>query len=230
KPLAYQNVSLTININEDGSGIENVTLYISLDGGVEWNQILMANLNSTSYETNLPGQPAGSTIKYYFIIYDNAGNSIRNPTTGFYSLSFTLQPTQEKLIPLWVFWLVIGIIAGIFVVSILIYRSKKVVTPPLPPPKPPKLHPPAESEEMTIAPEKSPPPKKKLESQKLRKFDQYVKQAEDAISKNYLHLAYTKLIQAAEIALEVKDEKVAQKLKSRAKKIKEKMDSTSSNE
>jgi hypothetical protein len=234
EPDAYEDVSITIDILENGSGIENVTLYLSIDGGVEWNQILMDTINANTYNATIPGQSGEAAVKYYFLIYDKSGNSIRNPTSGSYTLSFTPIEEPKDLIPIWLFWLIMGIIGGIFVGSLLIYGGKKVVAPP-PPPPPPKKQPPEAAipttpatPEVVVVPPKEPPPSETPEMRALKqKFDETMKRAESALSKNYLDLAHTNLFQAADIAFEMNNEDVARELLIQAKEIKAKMETPS---
>ncbi len=228
EPLPYEDISLSINVVDNGSGIENVTLFLSVDGGLNWNSILMNNSALNYFTFTIPGQPGDANVKYYFVIYDKAGNSLRNPVIGSYSLQVTPEQPTFELIPDWLFWLIIGLIAGIFVGSLLLYgRKRGIVTPPTPKKPAPKSPPPAMMEEVPSPPKQPPSPEVSIKTDELRnEIMQYLQRAESAFEKNYLHLAYTNITRAAELALQLDDEELAQKILKQAETIKTKMDST----
>ncbi|MHA1253871.1 MAG: CUB domain-containing protein, partial [Candidatus Helarchaeota archaeon] len=78
-PISNKPISITVNANDFGLGIDNITLLYSSDGGLTWKTIIMNNINSSTYNICIDGLPAGHSLKYYFIIYDKAGNSQKYP-------------------------------------------------------------------------------------------------------------------------------------------------------
>jgi len=74
--LPEQEVKVSVNVTDFISGIKNVTLYYTLNNGTTWEEPIPMNLNSSTglYEATIPGQPAGTWVKYKIIAYDNAEN------------------------------------------------------------------------------------------------------------------------------------------------------------
>ena len=72
----YQDVTVSVNVTDEVSGVKNVTLRYTTDNGTTWTDI-PTSLNETSgfYETTIPGQPADTWVKYEIVAYDNAGNN-----------------------------------------------------------------------------------------------------------------------------------------------------------
>lgn len=231
QPEAYQDIPLSINFVENGSGIQNVTLCISTNGGLTWSRICMDLLNSTTYNATLPGQIGGSTINYYFVIYDKAGNSRRNPENGCYSITFSEESLPKELIPLWVFYLIMGLLVGLIIGEILFYRGKRVITSP-PPPKTPPPKPSLEAVPDIVTPpkpvpstEQIPPPKKGEEMKVLEnELNKLIRQAADALDQNNPQEAHQLLLKAADIATVLENEELVKIILEDASEARKRMD------
>jgi hypothetical protein len=71
----YQNVTVSVNVKDAESGVENVTLSFTIDNGATWKNITMTLNNSTGlYEATIRGQEAGTTVRFKIIAYDVVGN------------------------------------------------------------------------------------------------------------------------------------------------------------
>jgi parallel beta-helix repeat protein len=72
-----QPVKISVNVTDITSQVKNVTLYYSLNNGTTWEQPIPMTLNySTSlHEATIPGQEAGTWVKYKITAYDYAGNN-----------------------------------------------------------------------------------------------------------------------------------------------------------
>jgi len=72
----YQNVKVLVNVTDAESGIKNVTLYYNVNISLPWIVISM-DYNSTSrlYNATIPGQPAGTWVRFMIIAYDHVGNN-----------------------------------------------------------------------------------------------------------------------------------------------------------
>ncbi|MGQ4891331.1 MAG: right-handed parallel beta-helix repeat-containing protein [Candidatus Njordarchaeia archaeon] len=74
KPKDKENVIVKVSVEDDFSGVKNVTLYYSV-GNETWVAVIMSyNASSGLWWGVIPGQPSGSQVKYYIVAYDNAGN------------------------------------------------------------------------------------------------------------------------------------------------------------
>ena len=70
-----QDVKVSVNVTDTGTGVKNVTLSYTIDDGDSWTDIEMT-YNSTSklYNATIPGKPAFTTVKFNITAYDNAEN------------------------------------------------------------------------------------------------------------------------------------------------------------
>jgi parallel beta-helix repeat protein len=74
--LPYQAVTVAVNVTDDLSGVLNVTLYYSIDNGLNWNSTeMLKNVGTGLYEANIPGQEYGKTVRFKIEAFDNAGNN-----------------------------------------------------------------------------------------------------------------------------------------------------------
>jgi hypothetical protein len=72
----YQPTKVSAKVIDD-QNIANVTLHYSTNNGTSWETLSMHfNQSSGYYETPIPGQPAGTIVKFRIIVYDNAGNKV----------------------------------------------------------------------------------------------------------------------------------------------------------
>ena len=82
EPLAYEEVNISVWINECGcaSGIKNVTLWYRTDD--EWNPLEMVMPNGL-WTATIPRQDADVNVKFYIEAYDNVGNGARTLTYNY---------------------------------------------------------------------------------------------------------------------------------------------------
>jgi hypothetical protein len=121
-PTPDDDVNLTIQVSEPGSGIKNITLWISLDGGLNWIQVPFLELSTTWYVT-IPRQPDGTTIKYFVRVHDNSGNCLRNPISGSYTMTFSAPDEAGLGDWLLILIMVIGFVGAISFLLFLRNRS-----------------------------------------------------------------------------------------------------------
>lgn len=73
-PHDGEEVRVSVNTT-DVSGIKNVTILYNLNDSELWvNTSTIFNSTTGLWEGKIPGMPAGTTVKYKVIVYDNAGN------------------------------------------------------------------------------------------------------------------------------------------------------------
>ncbi len=76
------DVIITAHVTEptDASGVDEVTLHYTPDGGATWYAVHMALVSGDQYDgtwqATIPAYPYGTTIEYYVSAIDYAGNSI----------------------------------------------------------------------------------------------------------------------------------------------------------
>jgi len=82
-PQPSQEVVVSVNVTDADSGVKNVTLSYSTDNGTLWIDIPMEyNSSSGMYETVIPEQPAGTTVKYEITAFDFADNKFVENNLG----------------------------------------------------------------------------------------------------------------------------------------------------
>jgi len=80
-PMPDEHVTVYAIVSEDSmaSGVSEVTLYYSTDGGVSWDSIPMSLVSgdeySGSWQAEIPALPSGTHVQFYVHAEDNAGNS-----------------------------------------------------------------------------------------------------------------------------------------------------------
>jgi hypothetical protein len=71
----YQEVTVTVNVTDLGTGVYNVTLwYIIVNNGTSWMPLNMTEISANTYQATIPGYENGTWIMYKIIAYDNNGN------------------------------------------------------------------------------------------------------------------------------------------------------------
>jgi len=72
-----QPVKISVNVTDLISQVKNVTLYYSLDNGTTWEEPLPMSFNASTnfYEVTIPGQQAGTWVRFKIVAYDFAGNN-----------------------------------------------------------------------------------------------------------------------------------------------------------
>lgn len=81
---AFQNVIITVNVNETGSGLHNVTLMYSMNNGTTWVPQNMTEFSPNTYQATISGHETYTWIAYKIIVYDNDGNQAINDNHGYY--------------------------------------------------------------------------------------------------------------------------------------------------
>lgn len=71
-----QSVRVSLNVTDALSGVKSVTLYYTIDDGASWTTLIMNySISIGLYEALIPGQQAGTQVKFKIVAYDNAGNN-----------------------------------------------------------------------------------------------------------------------------------------------------------
>jgi len=78
EPIAGEQVNVSVNVFEDGSGVKNVTLWYRVGNG-EWNGLNMTLESSGNWTVGIPGQEENAIVTFYVECYDNVGNHAATP-------------------------------------------------------------------------------------------------------------------------------------------------------
>ncbi len=108
-------------VTDTESGVHNVTLSYSTDGGETWNNVTMQKTTGDTYQGEIPGLPAGTHVQYKIIAYDNVGNPAVEDNAGEYYV-YTVIPEFPTLISM--------LLVLIALTTILaMYKRKQLKTP-----------------------------------------------------------------------------------------------------
>jgi hypothetical protein len=73
-PTPTQDVRISVEVSDDLSGVQNVTLSYSISGGVLTN-LTMALSGTNTYIANISAMPSQTLVSYRIVAYDNMGNA-----------------------------------------------------------------------------------------------------------------------------------------------------------
>jgi predicted double-glycine peptidase len=94
-----QSVKVSVNVTDPQSGVQNVSLSYTIDNGTSWqNETMSYNETSSLYEATIPGQLAGTQVRYKIIAYDCAGNNATLEGTQPYFVYQVISEFQTILI------------------------------------------------------------------------------------------------------------------------------------
>jgi len=118
---AYQNVSVTVNVTDLGTGVYNVTLWYSINNGTTWTPLNMTEISTNKYQATIPGYENCTSVTYKIAAYDNNGNSAINDKYGYY-FDYHVIPESPSLI-------VLSLLMIATLLAVIIYRRRtKTVT------------------------------------------------------------------------------------------------------
>jgi hypothetical protein len=81
----WSKVTISATVSDEGSGVKNATLYYRTNRDSTFTAVPMEyNFSQQVYEATLPGQPAGTTVEFYILAYDRAGNIAVENNSGIY--------------------------------------------------------------------------------------------------------------------------------------------------
>jgi uncharacterized protein YvpB len=71
-----QAVEISTNVTDPDSGVQNVTLYYTINNGTTWeNESMSLNQTTRLYEATIPGQQAGTWVRFKIFTSDKVGNN-----------------------------------------------------------------------------------------------------------------------------------------------------------
>ncbi len=129
QPGPSEAVTVTVDVTDSESGINNVMLSYSINGGVTWTDVAMSN--TTSYSGIIPKRAEDTTVQFKVTATDNAGFTTESEIS-----SYTVKTLLFGIDPL-IFYVIVGVLAVAIVGAVIfLIRSRKPGAPPLPPPTP----------------------------------------------------------------------------------------------
>jgi len=123
-PVFGESTTITCQVSDALSGVKEVKLYYSTNGGSSWTEVAMT-FQGGAYACSIPSQMPFTEVQYYVKAVDNAGNETRTPVS-----KYTVN------IPVWLYIAVLALIV-IVTVALLLRRRKPAYVQTLPPPPPP---------------------------------------------------------------------------------------------
>lgn len=113
-----QETKVSVNVTDAFNSVKNVTLLFTISNVSSWETPRTMSYNATSgyYEATIPGQQAGTTVKYQIIAFNNAGNHVTQNNTGqYYTYSVIPEFPTFLILPLF-------IIATLL--AVIVYRAR----------------------------------------------------------------------------------------------------------
>ncbi len=74
EPGDGESVTISVNVTDEESGVSNVTLSYSTNGGTTWNNVTMINSTGDTFMGEIPGFSNGTEVWYNIVAFDNAEN------------------------------------------------------------------------------------------------------------------------------------------------------------
>jgi len=126
-----KDVVVNATVIDVTSGVSEVILSYSVDGGETWTNVTMNLKEENIYEAVIPGQPANITVKFRIIVSDSAGNIAVSQIYSYEVVSEVAPPEEEQPPPAapgvsWTLIIGIGVVVAVAaVVVFMIVRKRK---------------------------------------------------------------------------------------------------------
>lgn len=112
-----QEVKVFVNVTDTESGVKSATLYYNLNDSETWTAVPMDyNLTSRVYNATIPGQPAGTYVRFKIVAYDHLGNNA--------TLNGTAQYCTYQVIPEFTSTIILSLLMAITTI-IMLYAKKR---------------------------------------------------------------------------------------------------------
>jgi len=112
-PVMGEVIRVSAWITDVGSGVKEVVLYYSIDGGASWSKVTMSLLEGR-YDAYIPGQNAFTEVSYYVEASDKSGNTAKTEVVK-----------VSVRTPEWVFLIVAALVIAALIGLLLLRRSRK---------------------------------------------------------------------------------------------------------
>jgi SagB-type dehydrogenase family enzyme len=108
----YQNVTVTVDVVDEETGVREVILSYSINEGQTWINATMKNISNNTYTGEISGFEAGTHVQYKIIAYDNANNKAVEDKNGEYYVYTVIPEFYDSIL------LILMIITLIAIISI----------------------------------------------------------------------------------------------------------------
>jgi hypothetical protein len=115
RPNPAENVIVSVNVTDGGSGVGEVFLRYRIGGSGVWIEVNMTKLAGNTYAVEIPGFEGDTHVQYYVMAYDNAYNQALKDNYGTY-YGYTVVPEFQAFAFLLLFipmTLIIGLLSRI---------------------------------------------------------------------------------------------------------------------
>lgn len=123
EPMVDEQVNVSVEVFEEGSGIQNVTLWFKIDDG-EWNSLAMT-LQNGNWTGVILGQEENVTVTFFVECYDNAGNSAVTQENAYTVKAEGGGAGAVSGFPLSWLLLIIAVIASVIGGTVYYYKYRK---------------------------------------------------------------------------------------------------------
>jgi hypothetical protein len=109
QPTTEEDVIITSRVSDEKSGVKEVSLHYSTNGGVDWKTVPMNYERNTTYMVSILKQQLGLNLQYYVEAIDNALNKVES-SMRYYSVPkpFIETPIGIATIGIVTFFIVVG--------------------------------------------------------------------------------------------------------------------------
>jgi len=106
----YQNVTVTVDVLDEGVGIREVILSYNINEGQTWTNTPMNNISDNTYMGKIPGFEADTHVQYKIIAYDKANNPAVEDKNGEYYVYKVIPEFQSLIILIFMITTLIAVI------------------------------------------------------------------------------------------------------------------------
>ena len=99
-PNPEDEVTVSVNVTDDDSGVDTVILSYSTNDGETWTNYTMTKADGDEYNTTIPSLSAGTHVNYKLIAYDVAGNPEVGDNQGDYYVYIVIAEFPTWTLPL----------------------------------------------------------------------------------------------------------------------------------
>ncbi len=123
-PSAPDPVTIMVNVTDDRSGVNNVTIVYTTNNWQTVNVTLLAsyNLTTTTASAQIPPLTTGGHVAFYIVAFDNQGNRQVNDKLGTY---FGYDVTAPPFTSVTSNWIIVAMLAG--VAAVVAFASLKII-------------------------------------------------------------------------------------------------------
>jgi hypothetical protein len=113
-----QQVTISVNVVDNGSGVNNVDLFYNINNGENWEKVAMNySIPKNAYEAPIPGQHEETRVKFRIVAYDHAGNNANDIGAELYCTYFVIG--EFPSVPF------LSLFAIATLLSVILYRKKQ---------------------------------------------------------------------------------------------------------